>query len=288
MKLLEKVKPLIDPQKFHHTFETLLPDFHIFHTNKTGGDVIQIEKSGFSVVLQGSKEVQIGEYHYQYRAGDFACYAVDMPILAHYQATPEQPYIDLRFYLPPEQLQQLTEALLSQDYAFPDFSGKKPLSQLSPALEDALCRLIDLHNSPNDIPILYPLLQQEIIYRLLCSEQGGLLRKIATQGSNTQRVASAVEWLNQHYNQPFNVEELSTSIGMSSSGFYAHFRQLTGMSPLQYQKNLRLAQAHRLLKTGTKTISEIAYQVGYDSLPQFSREYKRAFGKTARESLKAG
>lgn len=283
MQLLEKTRPLINESLSHSTVQTALPDIQIYHTAESVGDVIQIQKSGFSVVLQGEKEVQIGDQSFHYKVGDFACYAVDLPIITHYHATPDKPYIDLRLFMPPEMLRSMTTQMLELNHSFPPLPERKVISRMCLALEQSLCRLLDLLKNPQEIPLLQPLVMQEIIYRLLISEQGGLLHKIAMQNSNTQRIAATVEWLKNHFNQPLKIEMLAEQTGMSSSGFFAHFRKLTGISPLQYQKNLRLAEAHRQLKRGEQSISEIAYAVGYDSLPQFSREYKRTFGRTARE-----
>ncbi|MCI0356055.1 MAG: AraC family transcriptional regulator, partial [Acidobacteria bacterium] len=139
-------------------------------------------------------------------------------------------------------------------------------------------RLLDLLAAPQDIPILAPLLQREILYRLLVGEQGARLRQIASAGSPSQQIAQAIEWLKRHYTRPLRIEALAAQAHMSPSTFHQHFRALTAMSPLQYQKWLRLNEARRLLLMERLDATTAALQVGYASPSQFSREYRRVFG----------
>jgi len=139
-------------------------------------------------------------------------------------------------------------------------------------------RLIDLLAAPQDIPILAPLIQREILYRLLVGEQGARLRQTASAGSQSHRIAQAIEWLKRHYTRPLRIEDLAAHVHMSPSTFHYHFRVLTAMSPLQYQKWLRLNEARRLMLMERLDATTAAFQVGYESPSQFSREYRRAFG----------
>ena len=142
---------------------------------------------------------------------------------------------------------------------------------------DSFERLIGLLHYPNDIYFLAPLVLQEIYYRLLNAEQGEKLRQLVTNGSHTHQISQATDWLKRHLNETVVIEELALKVGMSESGFYQHFKALTGFSPLQYQKSLRLMEARRLIRLGDKQVSQIALDVGYESPSQFSREYKRFF-----------
>jgi AraC-like DNA-binding protein len=138
--------------------------------------------------------------------------------------------------------------------------------------------LLDLLAAPQDIPILAPLIQREILYRLLVGEQGARLRQIAAAGSPSQQIAQAIAWLKRHYTRPLRIEDLAAHAHMSPSTFHHHFRTLTAMSPLQYQKWLRLNEARRLMLTERLDAATAAFQVGYESPSQFSREYRRVFG----------
>ena len=138
--------------------------------------------------------------------------------------------------------------------------------------------MIDLLAAPQDIPILAPIIQQEILYRLLVGEQGARLRQVASVGSQSHQIAQAIEWLKNHYTQPLHIDNLAAQAHMSPSTFHHHFRALTAMSPLQYQKWLRLNEARRLMLTEHLDAATAAFQVGYQSPSQFSREYSRLFG----------
>ena len=145
-------------------------------------------------------------------------------------------------------------------------------------LLSACQRLLDLLAAPQDIPILAPLIQREILYRLLVGEQGARLRQIASAGSPSQQIAQAIAWLKRHYTLPLRIEDLAAHVHMSPSTFHHHFRALTAMSPLQYQKWLRLHEARRLMLTERLDATTAAFEVGYESPSQFSREYRRVFG----------
>jgi transcriptional regulator GlxA family with amidase domain len=142
----------------------------------------------------------------------------------------------------------------------------------------AFQRLLDLLDSPKDIPILAPIIQREIFYRLLVGDQGTRLRQMALTGSQSQQISRAIDWLKGNFTQPLRIEDLATQVAMSTSTFHHHFRALTAMSPLQYQKWLRLTEARRLMLAEDQDAATAAYQVGYESPSQFSREYSRLFG----------
>jgi transcriptional regulator GlxA family with amidase domain len=152
------------------------------------------------------------------------------------------------------------------------------ISPLSHDLLDAVLRLVRLLDTPADIPMLAPLIERELLYRLIISDQGTRLRQIAMTGSQTQQIARAVEWLRQHFNAPLRIQELARTVNMSVSSLHHHFKAITAMSPLQYQKLLRLQEARRLLLTEHCDAASAAHRVGYESPSQFSREYSRFYG----------
>ena len=152
------------------------------------------------------------------------------------------------------------------------------VSEVSLPLLNAFQRLIDLLDQPEDIPILAPLIQREILYRLLMGEQGPRLRQMGAAGSQSHQIARAIDWLKANFSQPLRVDDLAAHARMSTSAFHHHFRALTAMSPLQFQKWLRLHEARRLMLTEHLDAATAAFQVGYESPSQFSREYNRLFG----------
>ena len=152
------------------------------------------------------------------------------------------------------------------------------IGEVTLPLLTALHRLIDLLAEPKDIPILAPIIQREIVYRLLVSDQGARLRHMALAGSQSHQLAQAIDWLKSHFTQPLRIENLAMQVNMSASTFHHHFRALTAMSPLQYQKWLRLNEARRLMLIERLDATTAAFQVGYESPSQFSREYNRSFG----------
>ena len=159
--------------------------------------------------------------------------------------------------------------------------------QLDSTILGAFERLIHLLDYPDDIDFLASLIQQEIYYRLLIAEQGNKLRQLVVNGSHTHRITQATDWIKTHLNEAVVVEELASRCGMSVSGFHHHFKEITQLSPLQYQKSLRLMEARRLIQANDSQISQIAMQVGYESPSQFSREYKRLFGVSPSSEVNA-
>jgi transcriptional regulator GlxA family with amidase domain len=163
--------------------------------------------------------------------------------------------------------------------------GLAAIGNLTPALADPFRRLIALLDEPESLPVLAPLIEREIHYRLLLSDQSARLRQIASTGSQSFRIARALDWLRQHYAQPLRVDELAAHVKMSASNLHLHFRQLTAMSPLQYQKWLRLNEARRLMLNEQLDAASAAFRVGYESPSQFSREYSRLFGAPPRRDI---
>jgi AraC-like DNA-binding protein len=166
--------------------------------------------------------------------------------------------------LPPPRPQQSSRGMAAGEVTLP--------------LVTAIQRLVDLLSEPKDIPILAPIMQREISYRLLVSDQGARLRQMASVGSQSQQIARAIDWLKGNFTKPLRIDDLAAQVNMSTSTFHHHFRQLTAMSPLQYQKWLRLNEARRLMLAEKQDATSAAFQVGYESPSQFSREYSRLFG----------
>lgn len=231
------------------------------------------------VVVQGKKAAMLGEETYRYSVAQYLVVSVDLPLSGYVvEATPDKPYLGFKVNLDPRQLCDLIAQIGTDSPAGKNSVRGLFVSNADTPLLDCALRLIRLLDTPQDIPILAPLIIREIYYRLLIGEQGEAVRQIATSGSHMQRIAEVIEQLKLNFTQPMRVEELARQVNMSPSSFHHHFKAVTSMSPLQYQKQLRLLEARRLMLAENSDAAHAAYQVGYESTSQFSREYSRMFG----------
>lgn len=240
------------------------------------------------MIGQGVKQVLLGEETYVYDARGFLVTSVDLPLVARIiEASVETPYLGLTMTLDQKVIAQL---MVERELPMPrkeEAHRGMTVGRASAELLDAFHRLIDLLDEPEDIPILAPLIQKEIFYRLLTSDQGARLRQIVSSGNRNYRIARVISWLKNNFDQPLRVEELAMRSGMSPSAFHQHFRSLTAMSPLQFQKRLRLTEARRLMFAERLDAASAAFQVGYESPSQFSREYKRLYGVPPLRDIKS-
>lgn len=232
-----------------------------------------------TLIVRGRKRVLLGEDIFLYDAGELLITSVDLPAIGEIiEAAPERPFLSLSMRLDQRVMTELiVEGNLHPPRTEPTGRGMT-VGQASLSLLQAFQRLIDLFDTPDAIPVLSPLIQREILYRLMVSEQGTRLWQIASLGSQGQRIARAIAWLKEHATEPLRVDELAASVQMSTSTFHHHFRALTAMSPLQFQKWLRLHDARRLMLTEHLDAATAAFRVGYESPSQFGREYHRLFG----------
>ncbi len=232
-----------------------------------------------AILVQGKKEALLGEETYRYGAAQYLVVSVDLPLSAFIvEATPEQPYLGFKLNLDPRQLCDIITAQTSVIEEKKNSVRGLFVSTVDAPLLDCAMRLTRLLDTPQDIPILAPMIIREIYYRLLIGEQGEAVRQIATSGSNMQRIAEVIKLIKADFTKPMRVEELAGQASMSPSSFHHHFKKVTSMSPLQYQKQLRLLEARRLMLAENSDAANAAYQVGYESPSQFSREYSRMFG----------
>jgi AraC-like DNA-binding protein len=231
------------------------------------------------VIAQGSKEVLLGESRYQYDPSHYLLATVELPRVSQVlEASKERPYLSLRLELDPA---LVSLVLVEAGHASPrDHADVRAIdvSPLDGNLLDAFVRLVRLLDSPAEAQVLLPLITREIIYRLLVGEQGGRLRHLATLGGYTPHIARAVGRLRQDFDQPLRIESLARELGMSVSGLHHHFKAVTAMSPLQFQKRLRLQEARRLMLGEDLDAASAAYRVGYHDASHFNREYKSLFG----------
>jgi AraC-like DNA-binding protein len=265
---------------------TAVPGLSLFRKETSTEPTSCMYEPSLALIVQGAKRVLLGDEAYEYRAGQFLITSLDLPALGQVvEATREQPCLGIMLKLDPRSLaEMLLDSSLAGQSSLPAGRGME-VGQARRPLLDAFRRLLELLDSPADIPVLAPLVQREIVYRLLMSDQGGRLRHIASVGSQGHRVARAIDWLKAHFAEPLRVEDLAAHVQMSLSTFHHHFRTLTTMSPLQFQKWLRLNEARRLMLIDHRDASTAAAQVGYESPSQFSREYKRQFGVPPRRDM---
>jgi AraC-like DNA-binding protein len=239
------------------------------------------------LIGQGRKRLFLGEKSYVYDTHRFLITSVDLPVVTQViEASSDRPYLGLTLEL---DLRVMAQLMLGQDMPSALPSRERlgiAVSEVSPPLLDAFNRLIDLLDKPEDISALAPLVKQEIFYRLLTGEQGPLLRQITTVGNHGYQISRAIDWLKENFSKPVKMEELASKAGLSLSAFHKHFRSMTAMSPLQYQKRMRLNEARRLMLTEHVDASKAAFRVGYESPSQFSREYTRQFGAPPMRDIK--
>jgi AraC-like DNA-binding protein len=242
--------------------------------------VYGVSDPAFCVIAQGSKEVLLGDNRYRYDPSHYLIATVELPTVSHVlEASTERPYLSLRLELDPT---LVNSVMVEAGHSAPPGQADVRAIDVSPldaGLLDAVVRLVRLLESPADARVLLPLITREIIYRLLMGEQGGRLRHLALLGSYTHRIARAVERLRHDFDQPLRLEQMARELGMSVSGFHHHFfKAVTALSPLQFQKQLRLQEARRLMLGEDLDASSAGYRVGYHDASHFNREYKSLFG----------
>jgi AraC-like DNA-binding protein len=232
------------------------------------------------LIAQGAKHLALGEYVYEYGAGQYLVTSMALPVTGRFtDAAPERPGLGVCLLLQPSDIAEMM--LQAAPGTFPQNDTAPPavtVSDASDELLDAVVRLLRLLDHPHDRDALAPLIKREILWRLITSEQGATVRQIGLADSKLSHISRAVQWIRKNYREPFRVDDLAELIGMSTSAFYRNFQAATGMSPIQFQKKIRLHEARLLLASHPKDIAHIAYLVGYDSPSQFSREYRRLFG----------
>lgn len=296
-ELRDRISRLVGPQQ---RLVTEIPGLLLVRRTKVEAAMCFTYEPSLAVIAQGRKRVQLADRTFVYDESHFLLTALDLPVVSQLLGASEKhPFISMALTF---QMPMVRELISKEAMAAPApsslHSPNRPAiatGVITEDLLDACCRLVRLLDSPREIPVLAPLIQQEIVYRVLNTEEGARLRAIATHGNQSNRAAKAVAWLNANYTQPLHIEELARMAGMGVSTLHHHFRALTAMSPLQYQKQLRLHAARaRMLAEGLDAATA-AFAVGYESPSQFSREYSRLFGlppardiRTLRETGQVG
>ncbi len=256
-----------------------LAGLHLYRSSVPLEAIHSVVKPSFCVIAQGSKEVMLGESCYRYDPAHYLISTLELPRASRVlDASPERPYLSFRL--------ELTPALVSSAVIE---SGQRldvgrvetraiDVSPLDADMQDAVLRLVRLVEAPAQAPVLMPLITREIVYRLLTGAQAARMRHLMISGGNTPLITRAVERLRKDFDQSLRMEDLARELGMSVSGLHHHFKAVTAMSPLQFQKQLRLQEARRLMLNEDLDAASAAYRVGYNDASHFNREYKNLFG----------
>lgn len=235
-------------------------------------------KPAFCIIAQGRKQVMLGDETFHYDPGHYLISTVDLPIISHVaEATVENPYLSVRLDLDPTLVASaMMESGVQASRKDANIKAMD-VSSIDADLLDAIVRLIRLADTPDEMRILAPLVIKEIVYRLLKGEQGARLSHLMS-GGDTRRISRALQQLREYIDRPLRIEDIARDLGMSVSGFHHHFKSVTAMSPIQYQKQLRLQEARRLMLGEDLDVAGAGFRVGYEDPSYFSREYKKLFG----------
>ena len=258
--------------------DTQIPRLEMFVKQGSTGKASCLYRSMICFILQGSKRVALGDTLLSYDSAQYFISALDLPLIGQIlDAGQGRPYVAVSLVLEPALLAELATTVPSTREI--DEKGMSvAINPMTAPLRDTLLRLLSLFDNPADIPILGPMIERELLYRLLQGPQGRLLRQIARPEGPLDSVRRAIAWIRDHPEDRLRIDALCDASGMSRASLHRHFLAMTGLSPLQYQKQLRLQDARQLLLAGSHSASDAAFAVGYESASQFSREYLRQFG----------
>jgi len=270
--------------------ETAIRELTLYRFSNPTEPAAVVQQPAVYIVVQGRKQVTVGEDTYIYDTSQYLAVSLALPAVGRVvDASPEKPYLCMTLSV---NARELAALIVETGLPAPrdDHEGRALyVSPLESPLLDGLLRLVRLLDTPQDIPVLAQLVLRELHYRLLQGEQHGRLAEMAIGDGRLRRVSGAIEWIKTHFAEPLQIEALAKRVNMSPSALHSHFKTVAAMSPIQYQKQLRLQEARRLLLSG-ESAEAVAYEVGYASPSQFSREYARLFGQPPRrdaESVRA-
>jgi len=274
---LEELQNLIAAHAVPGAPWTTLPGVKALVSTAPSAPFCSIYQPAFGLVVQGAKRSVLNDRLFDYGAGQYLVVSVDLPIMGHVtEATPEKPYLAMSMVLEPATIASLLLEVADRPAA--EGAAGIAVSDAPPDLLDSVTRLMRLLDRPGDVPVLLPLLRREIHWRLLNGAQGATIRQIGLADSRLSQVARAIAHIREHFAEPLSMEALAHLAGMSGASFNRHFRAVTAMSPLQFQKQVRLQEARSRLLTSAEDAAAIGFAVGYSSASQFTREYGRLFG----------
>jgi AraC-like DNA-binding protein len=255
------------------------PGIFIYQSSRPTECEVSVLKPAFCVIAQGSKDVLLNDELFHYDPGHYLISTLDLPIMSNVvDASPEKPYLNFRIDLDPV---LVASVMMESNIEATKSSLKVKAMDVSPVeadLLDAVVRLVRLLDTPDEMKLFAPAIIREIIYRLLKGKQGERLSHLVTAEGDTRRISRAVKKLRENIEKPLKVENMARELGMSVSGFHNHFKSVTAMSPLQFQKQIRLQEARRLMLSENMDVASASFRVGYEDPSYFSRDYKKLFG----------
>jgi AraC-like DNA-binding protein len=288
LTLVEAVKRYIDAQNGASPFITPIEGLAILRSDTEKPPSHLIFKPSLCITLQGAKRSTFGSRRFIYRPGQVLVVSVEMPAVSRVvQASPTEPYLGIVLEVDPEALRDVLQQLERPPAPVDDPEFGVLIANFGGPLADCVLRMVRLLDTPRAIPVIAPLIMREICYWLLAGPSGGEIVKFVLTSSRAKRIIDAIYALRDAYDKAVRIEALAEIAQMSLSAFHREFKALTSMTPLQYQKQLRLLQARQLMVAGAANAETAAYQVGYESPSQFSREYTRMFGSPPRRDIVA-
>jgi AraC-like DNA-binding protein len=281
MEALTEIADVIARHVSHDGFQaTAIERLSLARSSTVTMPMPSVYRPQLCLVAQGHKEVTAGERLFRYAPGRYGIVTHDLPAVGHVvAATPAKPYLCLFLDFDPVMLGELASRVPPPSPAGASSSIGKTVSDASATLLDAVLRLLRLLDDPAALPVLGPLAEQEILYRLLAGPDGARMRHITSSQGGVAQIGRAIAWIGKHFRERFSIERLAAEVGMSASSLHEHFRAVTAMTPLQFQKQLRLQEARSLMLVDDLDVTTAAARVGYESSSQFSREYRRHFGE---------
>lgn len=264
--------------------DTRIRRLSLIRAHQPSEPVPAVYEASLCLIAQGSKRVALGEHSLVYDASRYLLVSVDLPLTGHVlEASADAPYLCCKIDL---DTATLADMVMADSRPAP--RGDQPTLAIYPSdpdLIDAACRLVRLLERPDSIAALAPLIEREILYRLLTGPHGGMLRHIASADSRLNQISRAIAAIRNGYHEQLRVDDIAAAAGMSPSSLHAHFKAVTQLTPLEYQKQLRLQEARRLMLANGTSAGSAGFAVGYESPSQFSREYRRLFGAPPRQDI---
>jgi len=258
--------------------ETPIPGLVLFRGCVTDKPSCVVVTSAFAMIAQGAKRILVGNETFEYDPQHYMIATIDLPMSSCVTlASPSEPYLGMAIAIDPLKIAELSAGLRSHDSGNGVDRGFG-VGQVNHEIQSAALRLLRLLDTPNDIPVLGPIIERELLYRLLAGELGSRLHQAANTGCHSHQIKRAIDWIKGHLEESVTIDHLAGLTNMSRSSLHYHFKALTSMTPVQYQKQLRLHEARRLMLTDRHDAASAAHRVGYESPSQFSREYRRLFG----------
>jgi AraC-like DNA-binding protein len=284
----QKLTGLIERHSLQNSAkETTIPSLFFYQHSSITEPAYRVYKPSFCVVVQGLKEILLAQERFEYGPSNYLIASMNLPVIGQIiKASADSPYLSLKLEFTQN---QILEVLNDCDIKVTSKDNAKRalfVGWMESSIQDAVLRLARLLDTPGEIPFLAPLYTREILYRLLQGPYGVELAQIAVEGSSTYRIREAIDHIVRNWDQSFRIEDLADTASMSVSSFHRHFKEVTAMSPIQFQKQLRLQEARRILLAESADAADVAFRVGYESSSQFSREYSRTFGAPPRADIK--